>query len=231
MSTATAPRRLHYAWIVVLAFVLLFGGLACLYCQHTPGPCHEIWPFVLFGTLFSTPLFGGVLSIWLCATWGVFGETRPWRGRTWVAMLPALFFFGYGVASIAMDPPSTQRHFQRYFHTDLPVDARNIKVLPPTLTDPGYAYFAFSCSKQSTSALIKELAMEPGPDEHVIGMEILFSRIAGDWSKQDWEKSLQYGKSERTGTGYILITDALMERVLVTRQPLLSKSEEELSGK
>lgn len=231
MTDSQAPKRLHYAWVVVLAFVLMFGGLACLHYQHTPGPGHEIWPFVLFGALFSTPLLGGVLSIWLCATWSVFGETRPWRGRTWVALLPALFFFGYVAVTLAADPPSPQRQFQRYFHADLPVDARNIKVLPPALPDPGYAYFAFSCSKQSTSALIKELVMEPGPDEHVSGMEILFSRIAGDWSKQDWEKSLQFGKSERTGTGYILVTDALMERVLMTRQPLLSKSEEEMLEK
>lgn len=230
MSHPQAPKQLHYGWVMALAFGMMLGGLACLYCRPTAGPGHGIWLFVLFGTLFSTPLFGGVLSIWLCATWGVYGETRPWLGRTWVALLPSLMLFGYGAASIATVPPSPQRHFQEYFHADLPSDVRNLRVAPPLLTDRGHVYFAFKCSKQSTSDLIKELAMEPSPDEHVSGMKEVFLRFAPDWTKQDWEDSLQFGRTDRTGTGYILVTDPSMECVLVHRNPLWSKGEEQLAG-
>lgn len=224
-----APKRLHYAWVVAMGFSLMFGGLACHYCQHTAGPGHGIWLYVLIGTLFSSLLFGLGLSFWLSVTWDVFGDTCPWRWRTWVALLPALIFFGYNAAAIVTAPPSPQRHFLEHFHAELPTDARNIKVLPPALPDPGYVYFAFGCSKQSTQTLIMKLKAEPIENE--VGLELMFFRIARDWSALDWEKSLFFMKVARTGTGYILLTDASMEQVLVARDPGWAKSEEELAGK
>ncbi len=232
MTDTQAPKRLHYAWVVVLAFVLMLGSFACWMTQGTAGPGYETEVFMLFvvsGTLVAGVLWGWMLLLWLWMIWGSYGEARAWRGRAWLALSPVLIFFGYCVIFLAIDPPSPQKHFRSRFQAQLPADARDIECSAPRLNDAGYFNYAFRCSKQSTLALIHDLAAEPA--ENVEGVEAMFTAkiggVARDWSIQDWRNALCFVKGDRHGTGYILMTDVAMERVVVGRDPLWSKSEGE----
>ncbi len=236
MDTATAPKRLHYAWVTTLALALMLGSFACCITQGTAGPGYEtkvFVVFVVFGALVAGVLWGWVLLLWLLMIWGVCDKARSWRRRAWLALSPALIFFGYCVISLAADPPSPQKHFPSRFQAQLPADARDIECSAPRLNDAGYFNYAFRCSKPSTLTLIHDLAVEPA--ENVEGIEAMFTTkiggVARDWSIQDWRNALCFVKGDRNGTGYILLTDVAMERVVVGRDPLWSKSDEESAVK
>ena len=229
MDTVTPPKRLHYAWVTTLALALMLGSFACWITQRTAGPGYETEVLVVFGAFILGFQWGWTLLLWLLMIWGVCDKARSWRGRAWLALSPALIFFGYCVISLAIDPPSPQKHFPSRFQAQLPADARGIEFSAPRWTDAGHYNYAFRCSKPSTLALIHDLGVEPA--ENVEGIEAMFTTkigaVARDWSIQDWRNALFFVKGDRDGTGYILMTDVAMERVVIGRDPLWSKSEEE----
>ncbi len=225
MSDAQATRRLHYGWVVVLAFVMLMGGFYLGLVQETAGPGYGGKYFISGMLMIVACVFCPLLLTWLLVILGLSCLPLLRRWRTWLALSPALLLFGYGLVTLILNPPSPQRKFQRMFHATLPTDARNIQVAQGGVADSGGDLdFAFVCSTQSTQSLIHELGLKPIETKEVA----LWSstRIVPEWSINDWKGVQRFSKVEhvgepsRAGTGFILITDSLMERVFVRRRPL-----------
>jgi hypothetical protein len=226
MTDSQAPDRLNYGWVVVLAVGMLLVGLQVSFYQM--GASSEAgkmaWGNTLtFGLVLSLPLL-----VWLVVVWGVYGEKRPWRGRTLLALLPSALLLASMVVPLAWQPSKEQRlreRFRAMFHADLPADAREIDATYPTLADSGFVDFVFRGSRESTQALVKAMNMElqEGVPPH-------YSRLEREWSDQRWMDALWFISSDKNDVGYMLITDPRMERVLVTRDPLFAKSEDEMHG-
>lgn len=230
MTGSQTPKHLHYAWVMLLALMLMAGGSACLVMQASAGPLHWNGVLILATTLYVTLFWSLILLLWLVVAWNVFDRFPRWRKRTLATLLPTMVFFGSAVTMLIVAAPSPQRIFRRYFQAPLPAEATSIKIAGPTPANAGYINAAFTCSKQSTLNLINELRADPVG--HYADAEFIFtSRIMGvahDWSPKDWETSLCFVRTDRNGTGYILVTDAAMQRTLVARDPLWAKSEDEL---
>lgn len=230
MSDAQAPKRLHYGWVVTLAFGMMIVGFYLGLVQLTAGPGYGGEYFISFMLMACAFIGGPLLLTWLLVILGLSCLPILQRWRTWLALSPALLLFGYGLVTLILNPPSPQRKFQRMFHATLPTDARNIQVAQGGVADSGGNLdFAFVCSAQSTQALIHELGLKPIETKEVA----LWSstRIVPEWSINEWKGVQRFSKVEhvgrpgRAGTGFILITDASMERVFVRRSPLFDPVE------
>ncbi len=172
------------------------------------------------GLLFSVPLL-----IWLVIIWGIYGENRAWRGRAWLALLPSALLFSGNILETAFQPPREQRlrkRFQLMFHAELPTDARNIDATYPTLADSGHVDFVFRCSKASAYALITAMNLKAGEGEPPH-----YSRLAPERSEQLWIDTVFFFRVDRRGVGYLLITDSRMELIVMARNPLFAKSEDD----
>lgn len=226
MTIETTTNRLKYRWVVTIASVLLIGGTFFRSARRGAGLGYGsamdagIW--AVDWTMFSV-LFGMFLAIWLVGSWALLEFGFSWRGRTWVAILPPLVFFVFQSATLLIDLPSPHRYFEEIMGAKLPVDARSIEVTYPTFTDPGYVEFAFEGAKETTLALIEAMKLEPIDMES--GPLGIYFRVGRDWQADQWEEAKKYTKINRSGTGYLLISDRDMERVIVVRDPLYAKSE------
>lgn len=223
MPTSEPAKRLHYGWVVVIAFSLLVAGLTLGVAKVGSGFRYEHPPFIVGMTIFATLIFGFFLLLWQVIIWKAFDVGRRWRGRTWVAMLPALLLLLYTSARFIADPPSPQKTFRAVMQVEMPSDAQEIATSQLSLGD--MREFMFRCSKQSTLHLIKTLGLEAWEESPAF-----VSYVAKDWVKADWKDAQSYIRLDKRGTGYILITDTGMERVVVQRHPGFAKSEEELNG-
>lgn len=226
MTIETTTNRLKYRWVVTIASVLLIGGTFCRSARRGAGLGYDsvmnagIW--AVDWAMFSL-LFGMFLAIWLVGSWALLKFGFSWRGRTWVAILPTLGFFLFQSATILIEPPSPQSYFEERFGAKLPADARSVEVTRPRMTDPGYVEFAFEGSKESTLHLIEAIRLEPvDMESKPLGA---YFRVGHDWQADQWEEAKKYTKINRSGTGYLLISDRDMKRIIVVRDPLYAKSE------
>lgn len=225
MSSSESPKRLHYGWVMVLAFGLLIAGLTLFFLQAGSGPRYEDPSFIMMLVAFSTMVCGFFLLLWLGIIWRVFESGRQARRRVWAAVIPPLLLVVFATAGLVKDPPSPQRMFHALLKVPMPPDAREIGVTPLFFAG-GPKEFAFRCSKQSTLDLIKSLDLEA-----IEETPSFFSHVAKDWEAAGWKDSLLFLKTDKKGVGYILITDTAMERVVMQRDLLFAKTEEELDGK
>lgn len=218
--------RLRYGRIVSSAYLLLFSGSFLLLMRHSAGPGSG---FAISGA--TRALFWGVIAphsgpsllVWLSLTWVIFNLNRSWKGRNWIALTPALVFFLFQATMVVVQPPSPRKYFLATFDVPLPKDAKIVKVVHPTLADPGFVEFAFRCSKESTNSLIDQMKltrMVTEPYRPVGG-----TTVGQEWGLDSWVTPNQFAKVQRTGTGHLLIADLKMQRVVVLRNPLFAKSE------
>lgn len=223
MPTSEPAKRLHYGWVMAMAFGLLVAGLTLGVVKVGAGFRYEHPPFIVGMVIFGALMFGPILLLWQVIIWKAFDIGRRWRGRAWMAMLPALLLLLYTSTRFIANPPSPQKTFSAVMQVEMPSDAREIDTSQLALGD--MREFMFRCSKQSTLQLIKALELEAMEESPAFG-----SYVAKDWMKEDWKDAQSYLRVDKRGTGYILITDTGMERVVVQRHPGFSKSEEELNG-
>lgn len=219
MDVFQAAKRFHYGWVTVIAFGLLAGGLLQLMLQAGPGAGHGGLPMALIGVVIGIVVYGMILGCWLIIAWII---AKSWRGRTWVALTPALLFCVVQIAYTIANPPSPQRYFRRYFQTEMPADAYEIDVTKPTLGgDP--TDFVFRCSKQSTTKLIRTLRLEA--KERQMG---ILSPLGLMWMVTHGEDARYFFKVNHKGSGIFLATDPAMQRILVSDQPFVAEWEKDL---
>lgn len=223
MRTSEPANRLHYGWVVVIAFSLLVAGLTLGVAEVGSGFRYEHPPLIVGMVIYATLIFGFFLLLWLAVIWKTFDTGRRWRGRAWIAAMPALLLLLYTSTGFIANPPSPQKTFSALMQVEMPSDALEIDTTQLSLGD--MREFMFRCSKQSTLQLIKALELETMEESLVLG-----SYVAKEWMKADWKDAKSYLRVDKRGTAYILITDTDMEKVVVQRHPGWAKSEDELTG-
>jgi hypothetical protein len=221
METAMAPKRLHYAWVVMLAFVLMFTGLYVSMLFNTASS--QAAEFARFMAVFIGAFLSMPLLVWLLVIWSICGGKHPWRGRTWLALLPSALLLAAGLVYVVQLPPREQRlryHFRELLNAEIPADAREMDVTSPARDD---VEFTFRCSKESTQALIKSMRLEPQDVEPPFS-----SRLARDWSKNHWADAQYYKQTDERGVEHLLIADSRLERVWVARAVQFAESKDVL---
>ncbi|MBL9155787.1 MAG: hypothetical protein JNK37_25145 [Verrucomicrobiales bacterium] len=223
-------NRLHFGAVGLITYLFLIVGSFALVAHQTAGPGYGFLANAAIGAVFLatvSPCFGPALAIWLGVIWIISIKGRLWRSRTWMAMAPPLFFLVYRVGILVADPPSPQKYFHETFAVSLPADARAVEVAHPTLADPGFVDFAFTCSEESVDDLIVKMDLDPVT--HESRAPFLYFRVGSQWNWHEWTTPYQFAKTLRTGTGHILVADADKARVMVARYPLFGKSEAKFS--
>ncbi len=214
--------------VTVTAYVFLIAGSFALFAADTAGPGYGLIanaaPRAVFWAMVA-PSLGPALAIWLVAVWALFRRNRLWRNRAWIAIAPPVLFLVYRVGFLVVDPPSPQKYFHQTFGVYLPSKFRVIEVAHPTMADPGLVEYAILCSKQCTQSLVERMNLDPVTTEP--RAPFVNFRIAREWNWDAWRTPNQYAKTQRTGTGHILVADGEMERILVCRNPGFAKSEAE----
>ncbi len=219
-------NRMRYARVALIAFALWVGGTFLLIARRGAGPGYgfalDTRTAGIVGIVVLLQV-GLVLAIWLAGSWALFDPHQAWRRRTWVAVSPSVIFILLQFSILVVDPPSPHKYFEKTFGAKLPEKVHVTEVAHPTLADPGYVEFAFEGSKESTLLLIEAMeltAIEPGPPAFSF-------RVGGNWALHEWQSAKQFTRVDRSGTGYLLICDPEMLRVVVVREPLYAKSEAE----
>lgn len=222
MDTLKTTKRMSFTRVGLLSFAMLFVWSVGSASQFGAGLRYEDVGILSFFVIPAFVICGIALLIWQGIIWAIFGKSRPWRGRTWLALMPSVIVLGMGIDALIFNPASPQKQFHRAFHASLPTDVRNLQVAPRSLTDLGGDLdYAFECPKDATLALIKELKWKPIGNEKDI--RIYGSRIVREWSIRDWKNARQFVKFEPVkdrvfaGYGFFLITDASMERTFIRR--------------
>jgi hypothetical protein len=212
MSDPQAPKRLHYGWVMALAFGMMLGGVfwSCVLVSASS----RIFEWAGFMTAMAGMALGLPLLAWLGVIWCVYNFKRSWRGRAMLALLPSGIMFAFALYGAVTQPSREQRlrqHFKRVFQAEIPADAYETDVRPP-IFDAWNMEFTFRCSKESTLTLIKAMKAER---RHVEAPRS--NLLVRDWSADRWHDMQAYEHVDQKGNQNILITGALMESVSVTQ--------------
>ncbi|MGV3659913.1 MAG: hypothetical protein ACO1TE_07005 [Prosthecobacter sp.] len=225
MDSPARINRQHYGRVVAIAFGLLAASLLldALHLDLSTGHTDQYWQFYLFVSAFIGLFFGGVLLLWLAAIWGIFSKFHRWRGRTWMALLPMSLMLIHTCAKWIREPPSLQRHFRFVFDADMPVNARNIDIIPSTFGDNS-THYTFSCSKEGTEKLIRDMSLEGGPGP------LMYHRINphldSPLRQQPEADLLSFARSDHRGFGWVLITNRGMTDVFVVQDPAYTRPDD-----
>lgn len=225
MNAPASSKRLHFAWVAVMALVMT--GMALFGSAYNATESSQAGTFAYTMVIVMGPFFAAGLGVWLLLAHGICRRQPAWRWRTHLALLPSVFLLiGTAVASLIQPPREQrlQRHFEALFHAPLPTGARGIDVTCPRLSDGGHVDFAFTCPKASVEKLVAAMSLEKAEGEPPH-----FTRLDCALKRQGWKDLTWFWKADKAGCGYLLITDPTMEHVVVARNPLFSKSEDELN--
>lgn len=225
-----APPPLHMGWIVLWSFVLWMAGGTLFFAHSSPGLWEDAVFYVavhLSYALLVRPLVG---ILWTTIIWGVYSACNWRRYRTTLLLLPTNLLLIHGAWLCITDPPSPKRFFAHWFHAALPASAADIKVRPPVPADPGLVSFYFRCSKADSESLVRDMGVLHA--NFLPGQNIpMLVRLPGAPNPVDWPGIRYYARRDgKTGTGYIIAANEELEQVVVHRDPLWSKTDDELTG-
>lgn len=215
---------MHYAWVALLAWLLwtMAAGLSVLQSGAGLAVVDNLSERMVLWTIIAGLIGALILNGWLFAVWAVYGWLPRWRGRTWVALLPALLLLVAEARKCVFEPPSPQRYFKHVFHANLPEGAKGFAIKHSVLADNG-THFGFSCPRAETEKLIHAMGLTADPN---LGVSPPMLRVQTPLKHLAASELLQFSEPEPRRTfPYALVTDSQMIHVVLMYDPMFDRSE------